>query len=50
MNAHNALFGMCAALALAPDITKRWGQPAIVENRAAANGIIASEYVARSGC
>lgn len=34
--------------ALAPEIGKRWGQPALVENKAGANGIIASEYVARS--
>src|ERR1035437_9668777 len=34
--------------AIAPEIGKRWGQPAVVENRAGAYGIIASEYVARS--
>ena len=34
--------------AIAPEIGKRWGQPAVIENRAGANGIIASEYVARA--
>ena len=34
--------------AMAPEMTRRFGQPVIVDNRAGANGIIASEYVAHS--
>ncbi len=34
--------------AMAPEMTRRLGQPMIVENRGGANGIIASEYVAHS--
>ena len=36
------------ARAMAPEMTRRLGQPAVVENRSGANGIIASEFVARS--
>lgn len=34
--------------AMAPEMSKRWGQSVVVENRAGANGIVASEFVARS--
>jgi len=34
--------------AMAPEMTRRFGQPVIVDNRGGANGIIASEYVAHS--
>ncbi|MFM9967892.1 MAG: Bug family tripartite tricarboxylate transporter substrate binding protein [Burkholderiales bacterium] len=36
------------ARAMAPELTKRWGQPVIVENRAGANGIIASDAVVKA--
>jgi tripartite-type tricarboxylate transporter receptor subunit TctC len=36
------------ARALAPEFTKRWGQTLVVENRAGANGAIATQFVARS--
>ena len=34
--------------AMTPEMTRRLGQPVIVDNRGGANGIIASEYVAHS--
>jgi tripartite-type tricarboxylate transporter receptor subunit TctC len=34
--------------AIALEMTGRWGQPLIVENRAGANGIVGCEFVARS--
>lgn len=34
--------------AMTPEMTRRFGQPVIVDNRAGANGILASEYVAHS--
>ena len=36
------------ARAMAPELTKRWGQTVIVENRSGANGIIAADAVAKS--
>ncbi len=36
------------ARALAPEFTKRWGQTLVVENRAGANGAIATQFVARA--
>jgi tripartite-type tricarboxylate transporter receptor subunit TctC len=36
------------ARAMAPELTRRWGQPVVVENRAGANGIIAADAVAKA--
>jgi len=36
------------ARALAPELTKRWGQPVLVENRAGANGMISADAVAKA--
>jgi tripartite-type tricarboxylate transporter receptor subunit TctC len=36
------------ARAMAPELTRRWGQPVVVENRSGANGIIAADAVAKA--
>ena len=36
------------ARAMAPELTKRWGQAVLVENRSGANGIIAADAVAKA--
>ena len=36
------------ARAMSPELTKRWGQPVLVENRSGANGIIAADAVAKA--
>jgi tripartite-type tricarboxylate transporter receptor subunit TctC len=36
------------ARAMAPELSAKWGQPVLVENRAGANGLIATEFVARA--
>ncbi len=36
------------ARAMAPELTRRWGQPVLVENRAGANGIISADAVAKA--